>query len=259
MRFIFFPERELKMINDIGTSRYELGMIMKTGWAEFLKNFKTILPVALLIYIPVNVILAFIPLDYLVEHFGAGRGLNIYMKIVQLLEFFIGVLATMAIAKIIEESVLGRSISWKDAFRFSLSRWSASIGTSILGGLIILGMTLLLIIPGIIWWFYYIFLIYAIALRGLSGKTALDYSKAIVKGQWWRVFWYSIVIGIINLVVSVIIGLPFGFMPENIITETISGTFSDVVSMLFSVMMIIFFLNCDYLKNRTVETGKETP
>jgi hypothetical protein len=55
-----------------------------------------------------------------------------------------------------------------------------------------------MLLGGIIWGVYYSFFVYAVALRQVSGKAALDYSKATVQGEWWRVFGYLLALGFLS-------------------------------------------------------------
>ncbi len=201
------------MDQDIYLVRYRLGKVIATGWSQYRKHFRSILTIFLIVYIPINVGLSFVPMDSLIEAHGL-RGLWTYMRLIELTELLIGVLATMALARLIESSVSGEPITWSTALRHALTRWGASIWTALLGGMIIVGMCLLLIIPGIIWALYYSLFVYVVALRGLSGKEALDYSKGIVKGQWWRVFGYLLVIIVLEIIACLIVTLPFIFTPE---------------------------------------------
>jgi hypothetical protein len=243
-------ETEKTMDQDITLTRYGLGRIITVGWEQYWQHFRSILPIFLIVYIPINIGLSFVPVDYLVEQHGL-RGFKIYMKLIQLTEFLIGVVATMSLARLIEASLLGQPITWQQALRQALSRWGASIGTGLLAGLIILGMCLLLIVPGIIWSLYYSLFMYAVALRGLSGKKALDYSKAIVKGQWWRVFGYLLVINILGAVAGIAVAAPFFFTPDNRILDIASDTLTDIVSALFLTMTTVFFLNNDQMKMKS--------
>ena len=238
------------MDKDINLTRYGLGRVIAVGWEQYRSHFRSILAIFLIVYIPINIGLSFVPTDYLIEQHGL-RGLKIYMKIIQLTEFFIGVLATMSLAKLIEGSMSGQPITWQQSFRHALSRWGASVGTGLLAGLIILGMCLLLIVPGIIWGLYYSLFIYVVALRGLSGKQALDYSKAIVKGQWWRVFGYLLVINLLGAVAGVIVVALFWFTPDNKMLSIASDTLTDLISALFLTMTIVFFLNNDSMRIRS--------
>ncbi len=235
------------MEEGITSTRYGLGRIIALGWEQYRRHFKSILPIFLIVYVPINIGLSFVPVDYLIEEHGL-RGFKIYMKLIQLTEFFIGVVATMALARLIEASLLGQPITWKQALRHSLSRWGASIGTGLLAGLIILGMCLLLIVPGIIWSLYYSLFVYVVALRNLSGKKALDYSKAIVKGQWWRVFGYLLVINVLGIVAGIAVAAPFFFTPDSRILDIAGDTLTDIVSALFLTMTTVFFLNNDQIK-----------
>lgn len=240
------------MDQDITSTRYGLGRVIALGWQQYRRHFGSILPIFLIVYIPINIGLSFVPVDYLIEEHGL-RGFKIYMKLIQLTEFLIGVVATMSLARLIEASLLGRPITWRQAFRHGLSRWGASIGTGLLAGLIVLGMCLLLIVPGIIWGLYYSLFVYVVALRDRSGKKALDYSKALVKGQWWRVFGYLLVIDVLGVVAGIAVAAPFFFTPDNRILDIASDTLTDIISALFLTMTTVFFLNNDHMKIKSTQ------
>lgn len=248
------------MAHSIYATRYSLGQVMALGWEQYRKRFLSILSIFLIVYVPINIGLSFVPVDCLIEEHGL-RGFRIYMKLVQLTEFLIGVVATMSLARLIEASLAGQPATWQQALRLAVSRWGASIGTGFLAGLIVLGMLLLLIIPGIIWSLYYSFFIYVVALRGLSGKRALDYSKALVKGQWWRVCGFLLVIEGIGAIACIAVAVPFYFTPDNQFLDIVSDTLMDIVSALFLCMTTVFFLNNDSLrmKSEPAAGGDGTP
>ncbi len=233
--------------SDIFATRFGLGRVIAAGWNLFRIHFMSILRIFVLVYIPINIALAAVPVDALIEEHGM-RGFRLYMRLIQLTEFFFGVIATMALARLVEASLVGQPISWGKALRHALSRWGSSIGTGLLGGLIILGMLLLLIVPGIIWSLYYSLVVYVVALRGFSGKRALDYSKSIVKGQWWRVFGYLCAIEIMTLLAGFLVSIPNFFLPDHRIFDIAFNTVGDIVSALFLCMTIVFFINNDYMR-----------
>lgn len=47
-----------------------------------------------------------------------------------LFEIFIGIIATMAVAAIVEKAVDGESLAWFPALRYALSKWPAALGTN---------------------------------------------------------------------------------------------------------------------------------
>lgn len=80
-----------------------------------------------------------------------------------------------------------------------------SIFTSILAGILVLGGTILLIIPGIWLGICYSLVHTAVAIDGHKGMDALRVSKDLVSGRWWRVFWWNLAPGIIIWIVSTLL------------------------------------------------------
>jgi uncharacterized membrane protein len=64
--------------------------------------------------------------------------------------------------------------------------------TQLLTALAILGLTLLLVVPGIIFAVYWAFTQQIATLTDKSGRDAMKYSKELVKGRWWKVVGYSL-------------------------------------------------------------------
>jgi hypothetical protein len=153
---------------------------------------------------------------------------------------------------------LEEDIAWGNALKHALSRWVSAIGTSILYGIIVFLLLLCLIIPGIIWLFSFTFYNYVVALRNIGGKTALDYSKNLVQGKWWRVVGISLFISLLQLGVNFILLYPFTRIPGNPIMDIGLSIIVDVISSLFSVMFIVWFLNVDYLKNPALKVVAAT-
>jgi uncharacterized membrane protein len=232
------------MVKDITTRVLSVGDLVGGAWAVFRSRFRAILLITLAVYIPVNILLAFVPVDQLVDEYGI-RGFRIYMQIMRILEGFIGVVATMATAVVVDAAIRNETVSPGAALRAAVSRWLSVIGTSILARLILIGLTLLLIVPGIIWAVYYSFIVYVVILRGLGGKKALDYSKSLVKGRWWRILGISVVLWFLGTIVALLPVLPFFVLPDHAVLGILSDTLVDLVSSFFLVAYTIFFLNMD--------------
>jgi len=230
---------------DITSKQFGISKLFSEGWRLYRANFTNILWVTLCVYIPVNVLASFIPTDALIQEYGI-RGIQLYFNILRLIEFFIGTIAVVGIAAIVEKALQGTMYSWRDALRYGLSKWKTAIGTGFLRSVILLGLTLLLIIPGIIWSGYYAFWIYVVALRNIGGKRALDYSKSLVEGQWWRVFGIFLVFWITSFVASLIVTLPLNLISDNQVFGIIPGTIADIIGTYFAVVATVFFLNNDY-------------
>ena len=180
-----------------------------------------------------------------------------YNQIFRGLEFFIGVIATIGIAQIVNKSFEGETISWVEALKHGFSRWTNAIGTGFLAGLIIAGWSLLLIIPGIVYSFYYSFWIYIVALRYEDGKNALDYSKKLVEGQWWRIFGIQLFFEAIVVILGLSITLPFYLISDNQFFGLIPDTIIDIVGAFAKVATAILFLNNDFLRNPQTQTDND--
>ena len=232
----------------IKTHQMGIFELLGESWKHYSTNFVKILLIIICIYVPINTIVLLIPIDESLLD-DPVRLTQLYARIYQGFETWVGCIATVGIAAIVEGTILGTNLSWGDAMRKGFSRWGSAVGTSIVSGFILLVLFLLLIVPGIIWSVYYTFWLYVVALRNIGGTTALDYSKNLVVGQWWRVLGVIIVIAIADLITGLIVNIPFAFLPDNFIVNVLSNTTLDVISGLFTVTSIVFFLNTDYLKN----------
>lgn len=178
------------------------------------------------------------------------------MKIIQILEGLIGIIATIAIAFVVQARINNEVITIGNAFKKALSKWGVVIGASILMGLYLFGLYILLIVPGIIFSVYWIFTIYTVILLDKSGKAAMDYSKELVVGRWWTTFWYSVAFGIMSFVVAFglgyINGLIINIAPPSPVIQFILNVFLstdiDLGLSFFTVVYVVFFLHFERTK-----------
>lgn len=217
--------------------------ILSEAWFRFRDNFKSIMIITLLIYIPINIILSLIPIDSLIQKMGNYDALRTYLRILQLLESFIGVLATMAIAYLVRATLNNKEMTWQEAIQESFSHWGAVVSTGLLRGIFLIGLFILLIVPGIIYSVYWVFMVYAVALLEMSGMTALKHSEKIVRGRWTKVFAYALLFGVMATVMSAGIGFINSFLPDTEIINITINTLIDIIGSFFVVVFTVFFLN----------------
>ncbi|MDD3117888.1 MAG: hypothetical protein PHQ27_01795 [Victivallales bacterium] len=223
--------------------RFSLKQIFRLGWKYFKENAATIIPIYLLIYLPINWVLSLIPSN---PEESIIASLRKQWHVSQTLEMLVGIIAVMALMKIIEAAVNGRSIGIKEAISAILPRWGASIWTAICLRVILMLGFLLFIIPGVFLYICFYFAIPAVALRKKSGGAALQYSRQLVRGQWCYVFVTMLVIGIANFVVAMSIGGLTMLLPDIQLLDIITDTIIDLTEAPFLTMAIILFLNLDY-------------
>jgi hypothetical protein len=245
------------MLEELSARRMNLGEMVAAGWRLYGKIFARFLIIGLLVYVPINIGLTFVPVDAWIEKYGL-RGFRMYMKVIQLVDFLFGTIAMLALTRLVEATVRGEVLAWRSALWQALKRWPAALGTGFLGGLIVLGLLFLLIVPGLIWALYYSLALYVVALRGLSGKSALDYSKALVKGQWWRVFALLLIFELLGLAVVLILGVPFFFL-EHPVLDVVDNTLGDFAAAWSLVLTTVLLLNTDYVRRRQTPPALPRP
>ncbi len=88
----------------------------------------------------------------------------------------------------------GKEATIADAFgTFSLGLFLRLLLTRLLETLFILAGLILLIVPGIILGVWFFFIEQVVVIEGESYIKALQKSREIIKGNWWRVFWMGLV------------------------------------------------------------------
>jgi hypothetical protein len=237
---------------ELNEKHLPLGAILSISWNIVKRHILTILAVTLIIYIPIEILLCLIPFDKLDSY----HSFTSYVRVTQVLELLFGVLATMGIAFLVENHIQGRTLGAGDVLKKAVNRWPSAVGTNIIAGLIIMGLTLLLIIPGVIWSVYYIFRTFVVVLRMKSGSEALKYSKSLVVRKWWKVFGYTFVFGIVTIGAASILGVIVGLFWDNFIVDFILGVITDIMMSFFIVAQTVFFLNLDYTQTNPVPANE---
>lgn len=229
----------------IKSERLSIMELFREGWELYRANIKLIFLFTLLVFIPVNIILAFIPINDLIRE--DGRTGMIFKIILDLYQMLLSLIATIGIAMIVERSLQEIPFTWNDLLKQVLSKLPTTIGTGIFMGLILSILSLLLLFPAVIWSVYYSFTFYVVALRNIGGKKALNYSKNLVKGQWWRVLWVNLIIMIGELFIFMI-SHNFHLISGNRFYHFILSIIVDTLSAFFLVVSTVYFLNNDHLK-----------
>ncbi|NTU59299.1 MAG: hypothetical protein HGB00_10370 [Chlorobiaceae bacterium] len=238
---------------EITGGKIELDRLIAIGWNMYRRNFRSILPVVLMIAIPLDLIRTLIPASETAMS-ASARGMGPFTTFSVVMDILFRSISFMALFRLIESSLDGNPMPWPEAFRHSLSRWAPSVVTSLLASLIVMGMTLLLIVPGIMWAFYYSFLLMAVSLRGLSGKAALDLSKGLVKGQWWRVFGFHVVFVLFYVVFISAIQPVMILLPNVLVVQVATKIVYDLFFAYSQTMAVLFFLNTEATKHGAGQT-----
>lgn len=227
---------------DLAERPLPLPELIALSWSFWLRNLGVILLLTLLTAIPSNLLLEAMPASDAPDLREVGR----MFRVTMLFEILLGSLSTIGIAFVVAESAAGRDTSFGEALRHAVSRWLSAIGTGFLENIIVGLLCLLLIVPGIIWMGYYTFVIYVVALRDRGGMRALSYSKALVRGRWWRVVGF--VCALLLLTLMPMIAIEIAAPTTSGATSVISGIATDLVMSFMTVAVCVLFLNLDALQ-----------
>lgn len=219
---------------------YTLGELLSNSWNLFTNNFWLIVTIMLIVYLPLNIISSIFSFENINNLSEA-----VVPFIVLILMVFAGSIGTMAIAYIVDRKIEKQDVTFKEALHKSLFKWPVAAGTSVLMFIFLIGLSFLLLIPAIIFWLYWSFAIYAVVLRDKSWKSALDYSKSVVKGKWWKVFGTLLVLGIIYLPFIFVIQIPVHLIPKSFLVDVISSILTNILSSFFMVAWVVLFVNLE--------------
>jgi len=211
------------------------------GWSVIRRDWPALFAVKLLVVLPSEYLLLKLPAVDAETLAGVARS----FRREQLAESLIGVFATLAVAWMVRERVEGRHVSMWRALGHAVRRWPMAVLTGWLEAIIIVFTLLLLIVPGLIYAGFYTFSTVIVSLRGRAGMDALNYSKRLVKGRWWRVFGYALGFMAPTIVVAIAAGFANEFVPVypgSVLVENAAISFSVLFS---TVWLTVFFLNLD--------------
>jgi len=191
---------------------FSFGSLFSNTIDIFKEKFGQIIMVTLLLYVlPILVSTIFNTYVYVNEYNLIYEIIKIILLIVSII---FSIISTIIIIKFIHnnpaEFKLGNEIN--KAFKLIWGYICVSFRTSIF----VLLWSLLLIIPGIIKSIQYAFSLFVYLIEGKKAKESMETSRALVKGRGWKVFGYTLLLGIIIMIIYwiiILLVLPLGIIP----------------------------------------------
>ena len=233
--------------------RIRLGRTLASSWGIFRKNFWRLAALSGLAYVPSlfmpfflhpgrGIISKGVDVASAVGNMPPGRDFYLAMA----LSFTLSTVCFMATAWLVEQSVLGRKVSLTRSLKIAAARLPAGLATLLLAFLVLVGWSLLLVIPGLIWGLYYVFWAAAVALRGFSLMAALRYSKRLVKGRWWNLFWiFFVVCLLLGLLIMASTALPM-LLPRGKVLAQVANLALYIIGVsFFQVLRVHLFLTLE--------------
>jgi hypothetical protein len=223
----------------------DTGKIWPTAWKVFSSNWLPIFWITLAIYI-LLLVLSMI-LTYQASRPRYDPSLIRWVSyLFMYLRVYVTLIAVLAISHLTEKAICGERSSLKEAVSRAFARYGIAIWTNLISSLIILGFSLLLIIPGIVKSVQYAFINYVVVLRDLGGKEARQYSLKVVGDYGFEVFGLIVLIGLLSRGVTSAIGyLLSSYIPDMVGVYFAFDISASFFRYYFTVLMVVLFLDLE--------------
>lgn len=130
---------------------------------------------------------------------------------------------------------------------YSFRRSFKMLATSMMTNLIILGGTVLLIIPGVILALRFALVDPVVVLEGTAGSQARQRSTQLTQGRRWRIAGTMVLSGLVTIllmgIVSLVIYIPSGLMGlgESFIIHVIITVLTNIIAILPYLVIFCFY------------------
>lgn len=210
------------------------GELISQSFALYKKHRQFFLRYMMLLFIPTAIITVISNLLAYIPESDTFLLTGLY-AIALLVATIVGLWITIAFIRATATTILGKKPAEikKEMQGVKHLIWP-TIWVSFVVGLIILGGTVLFIIPGIIFSIWFSFVVYAIVLEEHTSTNAIKDSKAIVQGRWWAVFWRLVAPGFFFTIIV--------FIAQGIISFPINRALSGMSAESFSYIALLSLL-----------------
>ncbi len=136
------------------------------------------------------------------------------------------------------------------AFSFAFRRGFALWWVLILVGFVITGSLFLLIIPGIMFFVWFLFSTYSCIYERKNGMNALMYSRDLIQGYWWRTFLRILLLLVLLVGINLLLAL---ITPDS---STVNVVINILEGLIISPFVIVFY-GLIYEDLKSVKAGQE--
>jgi hypothetical protein len=199
---------------DLHSSR-NLGLILDDTFALYREHLRTLLTVAAIVVIPVEVGVLGIGLGWLWEGYDSSRPLGdtAVAGFAQLL--LVTPLVTAMVVHVLVETAGGRPPAVGSALRFGFEAFGAVFLAVVLAWLGVLVGIVAFIVPGLICLVRWSVVPQTVVVEGQRGGAALRRSWELVTGRSWWVFGVVLVLNLVASVLAGIVTIPASYLADS--------------------------------------------
>lgn len=188
---------------------FSIDEALNVGWKAMKEHFWLFFGCLIVAFVVVGIPRG---IGNLLQKNGSGLG-GLFFILAGLIDIIISIGFIRIVLKILD----GEKPEFTDLFTFP-KYFLEYLGASVVYGLIVIGGFMLFLIPGVYWAIKFQFFGYAVVDKDLNPIQALRQSSRITKTIKWRLFWFGILLGLINILgaVCLIVGL-FATIPTTMV------------------------------------------
>lgn len=225
-------------MSDSATPLPTFSEVLISAWSVLRQNLTAFLVIVVVIYLPIDL---WLELASFKEQEGLRAWLS-YYKLAHALEFWIGTIAKLAMIFMTAAAAKGQILSIKELFMESLGIYVSALWINILFNIGLLISLLLLVLPGIAFSVYFIFVLQSLVVYSCRGSDAFQLSYSFIKGRWWWFFGKIVLIGLIYLGCGLVMVIISFLMPGNLIFSLLGALFVDSAGAFMIICLTRLFL-----------------
>ncbi|BAY13986.1 hypothetical protein [Calothrix sp. NIES-2098] len=238
----------MSILSDLQTKKLGLFELLAIGFDLYLKHFRSFSSL-LCVILPFSIIFQILSSN------SPSIFLNpivfISYSLLLIFYFFIVIPVYIIVFVILAEGyILGENPQINVVTRGILPRIIPLNCLGIKFNIILILRFLLFIVPGVIYLVNNAYYSYAFILRDQRGKAAFQYSRSLVKGNWWKVFFFYVLLYIIIFGLRVLMKKILSSLILNspILVAILSDTLASLVSVGVGISGVLLFLNLEFQK-----------
>ena len=245
--------------SEIYPREFDIREILAISWEVYCSHYSSLFTLAFIVYLPLNIFLAFFPITSLSEFNPSDylSWLRIFgsMNIAVYLSFLGNVAIAIALKRklytndysltaVIKE-IYGKYIKYFAVNTIMLAVVFLCFNLWMSFSITFPNIFLILLIPIGLYLIYWSFAIYAFAFEDLNLYQSMKYSYAMVNGRWTKVLYYVLSFILLSVLTTLILGLPYSYLHNALIIKIIYTNLVSVVISYFVVAFIVFYVNFD--------------
>ncbi|MBD2525180.1 hypothetical protein [Nostoc sp. FACHB-133] len=234
----------MSILSELQSKKLGLLELISLGFNLYIKKNRLFLGL-FLIYLPFSIILT------VLSYYLLLYGYILYLWVlISIFYIFVYSIYSATLCILTESCVLQENIQPKAVVKWVLSHILPLIGLEIRFFITSYLLFLLLFVPGIIYFINNDFSFHAFILRGQRGKAAFLYSRTLVKGNWWKAFFFALLTYLISGGLQAIFYKIFNITVANssILITVISTALIQLILLGFGICKVLFFLNLEFQK-----------